>query len=100
MVLGGVRLLEGRKTQTNLLALSMMNAMTMCVHQYEQYVEPGSFPGMVNVGIFKSDQPLNYQFNARGSAGFCSPLGGRGVARSQRTVLTGRPALGGGARGP
>jgi hypothetical protein len=64
MVLGGVSLLAGRKTQTNLRALSVMNAMTMCAHQYEEYVDPGWFPGMVNVGIFKSDQPLNYPFNA------------------------------------
>lgn len=64
MALGGASLLIGRKTQTNLRALSVMNAMTMCAHQYEEYVDPGWFPGMVNVGIFKSDQPLNYPFNA------------------------------------
>ena len=64
MVLGGASLLAGRKTQTNLRALSVMNAMTMCAHQYEEYVDPGWFPGMVNVGMFKSDQPLNYPFNA------------------------------------
>ena len=64
MVLGGVSLLVGRKTQTNLRALAVMNAMTMCAHQYEEYVDPGYFPGMVNVGLFKSDQPLNYPFNA------------------------------------
>jgi len=64
MVLGGVSLLIGRKTQTNLRALSVMNAMTMCAHQYEEYVDPGSFPGMVNIAMFKSDQPLNYPFNA------------------------------------
>jgi hypothetical protein len=64
MVLGGVSLLVGRKTQTNLRALAVMNAMTMCAHQYEEYVDPGYFPGMVNVGIFKSEQPLNYPFNA------------------------------------
>lgn len=64
MMLGGASLLAGRKTQTNLRALAVMNAMTMCAHQYEEYVDPGYFPGMVNVGIFKSDQPLNYPFNA------------------------------------
>jgi len=64
MALGGASLLAGRKTQTNLRALSVMNAMTMCAHQYEEYVDPGSFPGMVNVGMFKSEQPLNYPFNA------------------------------------
>ncbi|WP_216896655.1 HXXEE domain-containing protein [Nocardia alni] len=64
MALGGVSLLAGRKSQTNLRALSVMNAMTMCAHQYEEYVDPGYFPGMVNVGIFHSDQPKNYPFNA------------------------------------
>lgn len=64
MMLGGASLLAGRKTQTNLRALSVMNAMTMCAHQYEEYVDPGWFPGMVNVALFKSDQPYNYPFNA------------------------------------
>ncbi|WP_273735335.1 HXXEE domain-containing protein [Mycolicibacterium septicum] len=64
MVLGGVSLLIGRKSQTNLRALSVMNAMTMCAHQYEEYVDPGWFPGMVNIGLFKSDHPDSYPFNA------------------------------------
>ena len=64
MVLGGSSLLIGRKKQTNLRALAVMNYMTMCAHQYEEYVDPGWFPGMVNVGIFKSDQPYNYPFNS------------------------------------
>jgi hypothetical protein len=64
MALGGVSLLAGRRNQTNLRALAVMNAMTMCAHQYEEYVDPGYLPGQVNVGIFKSDQPRNYPFNA------------------------------------
>ncbi|MGH3628680.1 MAG: HXXEE domain-containing protein [Sciscionella sp.] len=64
MVLGGASLLIGRKTQTNLRALAVMNAMTMCAHQYEEYVDPGYLPGQINVAMFKSDQPLNYPFNA------------------------------------
>jgi hypothetical protein len=64
MVLGGASLLlAGRKNPTNVRALAVMNAMTMCAHQYEEYVDPGYFPGMVNVGIFKSEQPRNYPFN-------------------------------------
>jgi hypothetical protein len=63
MVLGGASLLAGRRTQTNLRALAVMNGMTMCAHQYEEYVDPGYFPGMVNVAIFKSDQPRNYPYN-------------------------------------
>jgi hypothetical protein len=64
MVLGGASLLAGRKHQTNLRALAVMNAMTMCAHQYEEYVDPGYLPGEINIGLFKSDQPLNYPFNA------------------------------------
>ena len=63
MVLGGVSVLLNRKSQTSPRALAVMNGMTMCAHQYEEYVDPGYFPGMVNVGIFKSDQPGNYPFN-------------------------------------
>ena len=66
MVLGGASLLAGsRKNQPNARALSVMNAMTMCAHQYEEYVDPGYFPGMVNVGIFKRDpaSARNYPYN-------------------------------------
>jgi hypothetical protein len=63
MALGGASLLIGRKSQTNVRALAVMNAMTMCAHQYEEYVDPGYFPGLVNVALFKSDQPYNYPFN-------------------------------------
>ena len=63
MALGGASLVIGRKSQTNVRALAVMNAMTMCAHQYEEYVDPGYFPGMVNVGLFKSNQPRNWPFN-------------------------------------
>lgn len=65
MALGGVSLLVGRKRQTDLRTLGVMNAMTMCAHQYEEYVDPGYFPGMVNVGIFKSDREhaQNWPYN-------------------------------------
>ena len=65
MALGGASLLASRK-KPNVRALAVMNGMTMCAHQYEEYVDPGYFPGMVNVGIFKSDQDHahNYPYNA------------------------------------
>ncbi|MGH3436427.1 MAG: HXXEE domain-containing protein [Sciscionella sp.] len=77
MVLGGASLLLGRKTQTNLRALAVMNAMTMCAHQYEEYVDPGYLPGQVNVGVFKSDQPLNYPFNAHSA--MCANISFRAI---------------------
>jgi hypothetical protein len=67
MVVGGASLLLGSKHQTNLRELAVMNYMTMCAHQYEEYVDPGYFPGMVNVALFKSDQPRNYPFSPNGA---------------------------------
>lgn len=66
MALGGASLLAaGRKQPINTRALAVMNGMTMCVHQYEEYVDPGYFPGMVNVGIFKTgpDRADHWPFN-------------------------------------
>jgi len=44
-------------------ALSVMNFIALLVHQYEEYEDPGYFPGQFNSGIFKSDQPRNYPLN-------------------------------------
>lgn len=69
MALGGGSILAAsRKKPIDLRTLAVMNSMTMAAHQVEEYVEPGYFPGQVNAGMFKSDQPLNYPFNARSAA--------------------------------
>lgn len=65
MALGGASLFASRKRQTSLRALAVMNSMTMAAHQVEEYVEPGYFAGQVNRGLFRSDQPRNYPFNAQ-----------------------------------
>ena len=65
---GGSVLAASRKKPIDLRTLAVMNSMTMAAHQVEEYVEPGYFPGQVNAGMFKSDQPLNYPFNARSAA--------------------------------
>jgi hypothetical protein len=65
MALAGGSLLAGRKTQTSLRALAVMNSIAMSAHQYEEYVDPGYFAGMVNRAIFKSDHPRNYPYNAQ-----------------------------------
>lgn len=67
MVLAGVSVLGGRKQLTNLRALSVMNAIALAVHQYEEYVDPGYFPGHANGGVMRSDQPLNYPLNRQSS---------------------------------
>ena len=69
MALGGSSILAAnRKKPIDLRTLAIMNSMTMAAHQVEEYVDPGYFPGQVNAGMFKSDQPLNYPFNARSAA--------------------------------
>jgi hypothetical protein len=67
MALGGASVLAfTRKKPGNMRALAVMNSMTMSAHQYEEYVDPGYFPGMVNRILFKSDQPRNWPLNAQG----------------------------------
>ena len=69
MALGGGSILAAsRKKPIDLRTLAIMNSMTMAAHQVEEYVDPGYFPGQVNAGMFKSDQPLNYPFNAKSAA--------------------------------
>jgi hypothetical protein len=69
MALGGASILAAsRKKPIDLRTLAIMNSMTMAAHQVEEYVDPGYFPGQVNAGMFKSDQPLNYPFNAKSAA--------------------------------
>jgi hypothetical protein len=37
------------------------------VHQYEEYQDPGWFPGQFNRGLFKSNSPRNYPLNTHAS---------------------------------
>lgn len=68
MALGGTSVLVASRTKPdlNVRALSVMNSVAMSAHQFEEYVEPGYFPGMANRTMFKSDQPRNYPLNAQG----------------------------------
>jgi hypothetical protein len=67
MALGGASVLAGRSKLTNLRALSAMNLIALTVHQYEEYVDPGYFPGHANRGVMKSNQPHNYPLNRQSS---------------------------------
>jgi hypothetical protein len=67
MALGGATVLAGRKKLANLRALSVMNLIALAVHQYEEYVDPGYFPGHLNRGVMKSGQPRNYPLNRQSS---------------------------------
>ncbi|MGH3690554.1 MAG: HXXEE domain-containing protein [Microbacterium sp.] len=67
MALGGASVLAFTRSKPgNVRALAVMNSMTMSAHQYEEYVDPGDFPGMANRVLFKSDQPRNWPMNAQG----------------------------------
>lgn len=43
--------------------LSALNLLALWVHQYEEYEDPGYFPGQFNEGMFGSDQPDHYPLN-------------------------------------
>jgi hypothetical protein len=62
LALGGlIALTGGRLSKTR--ALSAANLVALLAHQYEEYVDPGYFPGQFNRGMFKSDSPRNYPLN-------------------------------------
>jgi len=63
MALGGASTLAAGKRLSNLRALSVMNFIALLAHQYEEYEDPGYFPGQFNRGILKSDHPRNYPLN-------------------------------------
>lgn len=63
MAVGGATALAARGKVTNLRALSAVNWIALLVHQYEEYEDPGYFPGQFNRGVFRSDQPRNFPLN-------------------------------------
>ena len=40
-----------------------MNLLALLVHQYEEYEDPGYFPGQFNGGVFNSEEPDRYPLN-------------------------------------
>jgi hypothetical protein len=62
MAVGGAVALTARRMSKPQL-LSAVNFGSLLVHQYEEYVDPGWFPGQFNRGLFKSNQPRNYPLN-------------------------------------
>ncbi|HEY1817868.1 MAG TPA: HXXEE domain-containing protein [Kofleriaceae bacterium] len=67
MTLAGASVLAftRKSRKTNIRALAVMNSVTMSAHQFEEYVEPGYFPGQAN-RMFKSTHPRNWPLNAQG----------------------------------
>jgi len=62
MLVGGVTATAARRL-TKPQIFSAANLMALMAHQYEEYVDPGYFPGQFNRGLFKSDSPRNYPLN-------------------------------------
>ncbi|MGH2881414.1 MAG: HXXEE domain-containing protein [Solirubrobacteraceae bacterium] len=58
---GALTLTHRRMSKPRLL--SAMNLLALLVHQYEEYQDPGYFPGQFNGGLFHSDQPDHYPLN-------------------------------------
>lgn len=62
MAVGGAATLTSMRMSRPQL-LSTLNFGALLVHQYEEYQDPGWFPGQFNHGLFKSTQPRNYPLN-------------------------------------
>lgn len=62
MAVGGATALAAKQMSKPRL-LSAVNFGALLVHQYEEYEDPGWFPGQFNRGIFKSENPRNYPLN-------------------------------------
>lgn len=62
MAVGGAAALSGGKMKKSQL-ISLLNFGAVLVHQYEEYVDPGWFPGQFNKGVFHSDDPARYPLN-------------------------------------
>ncbi|MET8137772.1 HXXEE domain-containing protein [Streptomyces sp. NPDC005251] len=68
---GATALAAGRMRKPQ--ALSAANFGALLIHQYEEYQDPGWFPGQFNHGVFKSDTPRNYPLNT--NTGMCINTG-------------------------
>ena len=62
MAVGGTAALTGGSMSRSRL-ISLLNFGAVLVHQYEEYQDPGWFPGQFNKGVFRSDDPARYPLN-------------------------------------
>jgi hypothetical protein len=60
---GGAVALTSRRTSRP-RAIAALNFAALLVHQFEEYVHPGYFPGHFNGGVFRSARPDRYPLNA------------------------------------
>lgn len=62
MGVGGAATLAASRMPKSRL-VSLLNFGALLVHQYEEYQDPGYFPGQFNKGLFNSDRPDRYPLN-------------------------------------
>ena len=62
MGIAGATALASKKL-TKPQMLSALNFAALTVHQYEEYEDPGYFPGQFNAGVLHSDVPDRYPLN-------------------------------------
>ncbi|HKP20300.1 MAG TPA: HXXEE domain-containing protein [Thermoleophilaceae bacterium] len=62
MGIAGATVLASRKLP-RAQALAAANFAALTVHQYEEYEDPGYFPGQFNAGVLHSDKPDRYPLN-------------------------------------
>jgi hypothetical protein len=70
---GAVALKHRRMSRPQML--SALNLAALLVHQYEEYEDPGYFPGQFNGGLFHSDKPERYPLNSNVAMIINVPLG-------------------------
>ena len=66
-VLVGIGLLMHSHDVSALSVLLWMSLITLFAHQFEEYRFPGWFPGMLNVVLFRSNDPMRYPLNTSSS---------------------------------
>lgn len=62
LIVGGTTALTATRL-TKPQIFSAANLIALLAHQYEEYQDPGYFPGQFNRGLFNSDSPRNYPLN-------------------------------------
>lgn len=62
MGVGGAAALAASRMPRSRL-VSLLNFGALLVHQYEEYQDPGYFPGQFNKGLFNSETPDRYPLN-------------------------------------
>jgi hypothetical protein len=66
-VFTAITLLVRQDSMTLISIILWWSLVSLFAHQFEEYRFPGWFPGMLNVVLFKSSDPMRYPLNTRSS---------------------------------